>query len=340
MLIYGNGGGGACQPKPARPPRPAAAPKTRPPTDTHKQLADTDNGPPPPAPPGYRLPYSRIPNNIRLATLKFTQQDGVATITLNRPAAGNRINPEMAEELRTLAAELAADDALRLVVLTAVGDCFSTGRAGLPGGLPGTLTDGDSGLPGGGLPDDDAGGPLSAIRALPVASAVAAIPAPVLAALNGDATDQGLELALAADLRIAVGAARLGFAPLSSAAFPGDGGTQRLPRLVGPAWARDLLLTGRLLDAAEAHRIGLVNYVADGRDELAALTAQLTRQICAAGPLAARYAKEAATHGPELTLEQGLGLETDLNVLLQSTKDRAEGIASFLERRPPQFTGQ
>ena len=109
---------------------------------------------------------------------------------------------------------------------------------------------------------------------------------------------------------------------------------------MGPAWARDLLLTGRLLDAAEAQRIGLVNYVADGRDELAALTAQLTRQICAAGPLAARYAKEAATQGPELTLEQGMGLETDLNVLLQSTQDRAEGLASFRERRPPQFTGQ
>ena len=251
----------------------------------------------------------------------------------------------MAEELRTLAAELAADDALRLVVLTAAGDCFSTGRAGLPAGLPAGLDDGGSdlaggGLTGGGLADDGAAGPLSIIRALPVASAVAAIPAPVLAALNGDATDQGLELALAADLRIAVGAARFGFAPLSAAAFPGDGGTQRLPRLVGPAWARDLLLTGRLLDAAEAHRIGLVNYVVDGRAELAALTAELTRQICAAGPLAARYAKEAAHQGLELTLEQGLGLETDLNVLLQSTKDRAEGIASFLERRPPQFTGQ
>ena len=294
-------------------------------------MTDTDSGPPAPPPPGYRLLCSRIPNNIRTATLKYTRQDGVATITLNRPDAGNRINPEMAEELRTLAAELAADDALRLVVLTAAGGCFSTGRAGLPGGLD----DGDSGLA-----DDDAAGPLSALRALQVASAVAAIPAPVLAALNGDATDQGLELALAADLRIAVGAARFGFAPLSAAAFPGDGGTQRLPRLVGPAWARDLLLTGRLLDAAEAHRIGLVNYVADGRDELAELTAQLTRQICAAGPLAARYAKEAATQGLELTLEQGLGLETDLNVLLQSTKDRAEGLASFRERRPPQFTGQ
>lgn len=274
----------------------------------------------------------RDTDNIRLATLKFTRQDGVATITLNRPAAGNRINPAMAEELRTLAAELAADDALRLVVLTAAGDCFSTGRAGWPGVSPA----GDSGL----ADDEAAAGPLAAIRALKVASAVAAIPAPVLAALNGDATGQGLELALAADLRAAVGAARFGFSPLSAAAFPGDGGTQRLPRLVGPAWARDLLLTGRLLDAAEAQRIGLVNYVVDGQAELAALTAELTRQICAAGPLAARYAKEAATQGPELTLEQGLGLETDLNVLLQSTKDRAEGLASFRERRPPQFTGQ
>ena len=231
----------------------------------------------------------------------------------------------MAEELRTLAAELAADDALRLVVLTAEGDCFSTGRTAL------TACD---------TMDDESGSALSTIRAVQAASAVAAIPAPVLAALNGDATDQGLELALAADVRVAVSAARFGFSPLSAAAFPGDGGTQRLPRLVGPAWARDMLLTGRMVDAAEAQRIGLVNYVADGRAELAAMTADLTRQIGAAGPLAARYAKEAATQGPEMTLEQGLGLETDLNVLLQSTKDRAEGIASFLERRPPRFTGQ
>ena len=289
-------------------------------------------GRPAQSPAGYRQPCSRIPNHIRLETLKFSHRDGVATITLNRPAAGNRLNAEMAEELRTLAAELAADDALRLLVLTAEGDCFSTGRA--------ALTDGDGGLTDAGLTGDDADGALSALRALQAASAVAAIPAPVLAAINGDATDQGLELALAADVRVAVSAARFGFSPLSAAAFPGDGGTQRLPRLVGPAWARDLLLTGRMVDAAEAQRIGLVNYVADGRAELAAMTAELTRQIGAAGPLAARYAKEAATQGPEMTLEQGLGLETDLNVLLQSTQDRAEGIASFLERRPPCFTGQ
>lgn len=332
MLIYGNGGFGACQPKPARPPRPAMPPQALTPSDTHRRLADTDSGLTATNPAGIPATLGKDTDNIRLATLKFSYQDGVATITLNCPADGNRINPAMAEELRTLAAELAADDGLRLVVLTAAGDCFSTGRAGLPG----ALDDGDSGL----ADDEAAAGPLPAIRALQVASAVAAIPAPVLAALNGDATGQGLELALAADLRAAVGAARLGFAPLSAAAFPGDGGTQRLPRLVGPAWARDLLLTGRLLDAAEAHRIGLVNYVVDGRDELAALTAELTRQICAAGPLAARYAKEAATQGPELTLEQGLGLETDLNALLQSTQDRTEGLASFRERRPPQFTGQ
>ena len=138
---------------------------------------------------------------------------------------------------------------------------------------------------------------------------------------------------------MAVAGARMGFSYLSRGMFPWDGGTQRLPRLVGPAWARDMLLTGRMVDTTEAYSIGLVNRVADNSDHLRQITTELAGLVSAGGPLGSRYAKEAISKGMDLTLAQGLHLETDLNTILQSTTDRAEGINSFLEKRSPKFTG-
>ena len=169
--------------------------------------------------------------------------------------------------------------------------------------------------------------------------AVAALAIPVLVALNGDATGPGLELALAGDLRICVPSARFGFTGLARGVLPQDGGTQRLPRLVGPAWARDMLLTGRMVDAKEALSIGLVNRVTQEPGGLKAAAEELAAEITGGSPIGARYAKEAVGKGMDLSLEQGLRLEADLNVILQSTSDRAEGIESFIERRGPEFTG-
>ena len=163
---------------------------------------------------------------------------------------------------------------------------------------------------------------------------------PVLVALNGDATDHGLELALAGDLRLAVSEASFGFSVPSAGSFPFDGGTQRLPRLVGPAWAQDMLLTGRRVDTREALAIGLINRVAETSEDLMKMAMDLAAQIVEGSPIGARYVKEAIFQGAELPLPQALGLEADLNVILQSTRDRAEGIASFIERRPPRFTGE
>jgi enoyl-CoA hydratase/carnithine racemase len=157
-------------------------------------------------------------------------------------------------------------------------------------------------------------------------------------AINGDALDHGLELALAGDLRIASAGARFGLTGLARGSFPWDGGTQRLPRLVGPAWARDMIFTGRIIDAAEALRLGLVNQVVEA-EGLPQAAHELAERILAGGPIAARYAKESIHTGMELSLAQGLRLEADLNILLQSTADRAEGIESFLARRAPRFTG-
>lgn len=238
----------------------------------------------------------------------------MAEITLTRSEEGNRVDLGMAAELREACALLAADDGLRVVILTGKGPVFSTGRK---------------------VPLD-----VGAITRMQVARAIAALPMPVLAALNGDASDHGLELALAADLRVAAPDARFWFSAPTEGMFPFDGGTQRLPRLIGPAWARDMLLTGRRLDASQALAIGLVNRVADSRGAVLHQARQLADSIMLGSPLGASYAKEAIMSGTDMALPHALGLEADLNVLLQSTRDRAEGIASFLERREPDFKGE
>ena len=251
---------------------------------------------------------------IAYSTIDVAMVGPVACITLNRTEANNRPNLRMAAELRDLLGELSADEHIRVVILTGNGLVFSTGRE---------------------TPED--AGQLDQFQ---VARAIAALQVPVLAALNGDASDHGLELALAADIRLTVPGARFWFSPPSAVTFPYDGGTQRLPRLVGPGWARDMLLTGRRLTSGEALDIGLVNRVVEDGSDVRQVALQLAQQIAEGSPLGARYVKEAIMSGADMALPQALGLEADLNVILQSTSDRAEGIASFLERREPGFTGE
>ena len=249
----------------------------------------------------------------------------VATVTLNRPDSGNKIDGGMTDALREVCHMLAEDDALRLLVITAAGTVFSVDAGTLDDPTEDSTVD---------APVEDQDNPGYGPGA-----AVAALKIPVLVALNGDATGPGLELALAGDLRICVPSARFGFGGLARGVLPKDGGTQRLPRLVGPSWARDMLLTGRMVDAKEALAMGLVNQVVKQSSELATATSEITTQITGGSPIGARYAKEAVELGMDLTLDQGLGLEADLNVILQSTSDRAEGLKSFLEKRSPDFDG-
>ena len=220
----------------------------------------------------------------------------------------------MAAYLREVCGELSADRSVRVVILTGNGAVFSTGRE---------------------VPSSPAA--LSGLRA---ATSVSSLPMPVLVALNGDATDHGLEIALAGDLRLAASGITLGFSFPATGTIPFDGGTQRLPRQVGPAWAKDMLLTGRRVTAEEALAIGLVNRVTGPGEDVLELTRELANNILEGSPLGARYVKEAISSGADLTLGQALGLEADLNIILQSTADRAEGISSFLERRFPKFTGE
>ena len=246
-----------------------------------------------------------------------------ASIVLPETVGAYSIDEDAADELRDCCSQLRLLDEIRIAIITGSNGVFAVGRK-----------DG---------PDDVVDAPLSArldwIARMSVASAFAALPMPTIAVLNGDAIGHGLELAMSADLRVAADTAQLGVGSLGDCVFPYDGATQRLPRLVGPGLARDMLLTGRVLSAQDALRAGLVNRV-EPVENLAKVASELAENVAAAAPVASRYAKEAVAASGDLTLGQGLRLEADLSVILQSTRDRAEGLKSFADKRAPEFEGR
>ena len=256
-----------------------------------------------------------------LQTLHFEVREGVAIITIDRPEALNALNAQVLYELGA-AFELAQGDlGVRALVLTGSGRAFAAGAdvAGLA-----TFSDGFSGRE-------------SALAGQDVMNTLAALPMPTIAAINGFALGGGLELALAADLRVASRAAKLGLPEVGLGLIPGYGGTQRLPRLIGQGRAFDLIFTGRHVGADEALQLGLVNRVADDALEGALELAQLTLKNA---PVALGLAKEAVVRGLELGLGQGLEVEADLFGMVLLTEDAKEGTRAFLEKRAAAFRGQ
>jgi enoyl-CoA hydratase/carnithine racemase len=236
--------------------------------------------------------------------------DGVAWLTLDRPDHGNRITQELAQELCAAAAEIELDDRVVVVVIAAAGPSFCLGVEG-EGGWE---------------------------RGLDWVEAIGRLTRPVVAAIQGDALAEGLELALACDLRVASERARFALPQLADGRLPSHGGTQRLPRIIGRMRALDMLLTGRAIGAVEAEQIGLVSRLAR-RAGLTRAVGALIDGLKSKGPVALRYGKEAVLKGPDMTLDQGIRLEEDLYVLLQTTGDRQEGISAFLRKRRPVFRG-
>jgi enoyl-CoA hydratase/carnithine racemase len=167
---------------------------------------------------------------------------------------------------------------------------------------------------------------------------VAKLRQPVIAAIHGDAVGLGLELALACDFRIGTENARFGFPQICEGKIPSNGGTQRLPRLVGPTKAAQMILTGELIDSEEARRVGLLHRIVSSR-ALMDSAMEVAQEMAAKSPLSLGYAKEALYSGQDLTLDQGLRMEMDLYLLLFSTSDRTEGITAFREKRKPNFKG-
>lgn len=236
--------------------------------------------------------------------------EGVAWLTLDRPDAGNRITPALAQELCRAAAEIEEEDTIIAVVLAATGASFCLGV--------------------------EAGGDWE--RRMDWVDSIARLTRPVIAAIQGDAVAEGLELALACDLRFASDRACFTMPQLHAGRLPSHGGTQRLPRTVGRTRALDLLLTGRRVTAPEAEVSGLVSRVIPQR-RFATELRSAVRTLTAKGPIALRYAKEAVLKGTDLTLDQSIRLEEDLYVLLQTTADRREGIDAFIRKRTPVFRG-
>jgi enoyl-CoA hydratase len=242
-------------------------------------------------------------------TIRYSKKGHIATIKLGLLAGVN--SRELAGELEEVIGRINDDNNVYVVVVT------GTGR---------TFVDFSDARPGERLPS----GP---------AAIIAAIDRPVIAAINGDALGEGLEIALSCDIRIASERARFAMPQVARGRLPKDGGTQRLPRIVGRGKAMEMLLTAKTLSTDEALEIGLVSKVVPYR-ELAMEVRKLAESIAAKGPLALRYLKEAVIKGMDLTLEQGLRLEADLYFLLHTTADRTEGIKAFREKRKPEFKGK
>lgn len=177
---------------------------------------------------------------------------------------------------------------------------------------------------------------LKLIERYSVGNSIASIPNPVIAAVEGEAFDHGLEMILAADLRVAAEGASFRLSQIHKGSLPWDGGTQRLSRIIGPSAGLELLLSGRTIGTKEAYQLGLVNKVVPNKSALESAM-EIAKSIANGGPIAARYAKEAVHKGLDLSLEQGILLETDLTMILQTTEDRTEGIQSFLEKRLPSY---
>jgi len=244
---------------------------------------------------------------------------GIATIRLDRPPM-NALNVAVQEGLRAAAQEVTADPAVRAVIVYGGEKVFAAGAdikemAGM------SYVD-----------------MVARAPALTSAfDAIARIPKPVVAAVTGYALGGGCELALACDWRVATPDAKLGQPEINLGLIPGAGGTQRLARLVGPARAKDLIFSGRLVPADEALRIGLVDAVVP--DPYAAARDLVSRYVD--GPAAAiRAAKAAIDGGLSMDLASGLTWESQLFAALFATEDRREGMAAFVEKRPPRFTGR
>jgi len=255
--------------------------------------------------------------------IRYELTDGIATITLNRPAVHNAMNERMREELTACFGELVRSEDARVVVVTGTGErAFSAGadiREFVAPQVPVKFRDGR--------------------RRVDFRAAMDRCPQPIIAAIRGFALGGGLELALACDIRIAGEDSQLGLTEVNLAIIPGGGGTQRLPRLVGRGKALEMILTGGRIDASEALRIGLVERVVPATEVLSSAQA-LARTLAEKAPVALRYAKEAVVKGLGLPLEDGLRLENDLATLLRTTDDRIEGAKAFIEKRKPRFTGQ
>ena len=254
-------------------------------------------------------------------TLLTSVEENVGTITINRPNVRNALNTQVLGDIRRALAEFRHDDGVGVVVFTGAGD-----KAFAAGADIGELRERTF---------------LDALASLmqAVYDEVEAYEKPTIAAVNGLALGGGCELAMACDIRIASENARFGQPEVNLSIIPGAGGTQRLARLVGKGKATEMILTGEIIGAEEAHRVGLVTRVTSS-DELVDAVREMARSIMSKGPLAIRLAKLAIRTGFETDLKTGLVVERLAQAVLLTSEDKWEGTSAFLEKREPEFKGK
>ncbi len=246
----------------------------------------------------------------------------VAILTINRPKKLNALNNEVRDLSLQYLEEIEKDDGIGAVVITGSGDKAFIAGADI------SEFEGRS-------PFDQ----REAMRFPRVFDVMASFPKPVIAMINGFCLGGGCELSMSCDIRIASDKARIGQPEINLGLIPGGGGTQRLPRLVGMGQAMKIILSGEMIGAEEAHRIGLVDEIVP-HDELRAKTLELAAKIAAKSPVTVRVAKEAMRASERMSIEEGILYERDLFCLCFSTEDKKEGVAAFLEKRAAEWKGR
>jgi enoyl-CoA hydratase/carnithine racemase len=254
-----------------------------------------------------------------MMAIEYEKDGRIAVFTINRPEARNALNMETLRELQEVMTDFRDDPELWVGIVTGAGEKAFCGGADIKDTL--SFMKEHRG--------DPEAFPPTIMRGLELWK-------PLIAAINGSAYGGGLELALACDLRIASETARLGTTEVNLGLIPGWGGTQRLPRMVPWCKAAEILLMGRVIDAQEAYRIGLVNKVVP-QAEVISTAKEWAQLICQAAPLAVRAAKEAMVRGYSMSLEDGLKLENSLVTSVLGTEDFTEGTTAFVEKRKPSY---
>ena len=260
---------------------------------------------------------------LKLENVLYEKRNGIAYVTINRPKALNALNTPTWKDLRTAFEDVRDDDAIRGAILTGAGD-----KAFIAGA---DITE------------------LATLAAFEAARAsrfgqdvldlIENLGKPVIAAVNGFALGGGCETAMACTIRLAVDTAKFGQPEVTLGLIPGGGGTQRLPRLVGKGRALQLILSGEMISAQEAYRIGLVNEIVPAVDLITRAEAILKR-IAANAPIAVKFALEVVNKGIETSQSEGLLLEASYFGLCAATEDKNEGTTAFLEKRMPRFSGR
>jgi enoyl-CoA hydratase/carnithine racemase len=251
--------------------------------------------------------------------IDYKKEGHIAIFTINRPEAMNAMNMETLRGFHQAIEDFRDDDELWVGIVTGAGEKAFCGGADIKDTLPFMQKHSH----------DTWSFPPSIMRGIELWK-------PLIAAINGMALGGGLEIVMACDIRIAAENARLGTPEVTLGLIPGWGGTQRLPRAIPQCKAAELLLTGKLIDAQEAYRIGLVNQVVPQADVLSTAK-EWAEAICKAAPLAVRSAKEAMLRGCDMTLEDGLRLENALVAYVMGTEDFTEGTTAFVEKRKPNY---